>query len=77
MLKKWGYLNILTPTKNDRIAAGPNNEEEKAATTSRCLKIPQQSLIQHCERIKLRLHFEWTKVHKNAKNGQFGDFSKI
>ena len=32
MLKKWGYLNILTPTKNDRIAAGPNNEEEKAST---------------------------------------------
>ena len=31
-LQEWGYLNILTPTKNDRIAAGPNNEEKKAST---------------------------------------------
>ena len=23
----------------------------------------QKSLIQHCERSELRLHFEWTKVH--------------
>ena len=29
----------------------------------------RKSLIQHCERSELRLHFEWTKV--NAKNGQF------
>ena len=28
------------------------------------LKIPKdQSLIQHCERSELRLHFEWTKVN--------------
>ena len=27
--------------------------------------------IQHCERSELRLHFEWTKGHKNAKNSQF------
>ena len=32
---------------------------------------PAKSLIQHCERSELCLHFEWTKVHKNAKNGQF------
>ena len=30
----------------------------------------RKSLIQHCERSELRLHFEWTKVKlKNAKNG--------
>ena len=38
---------------------------------SRCLKITK-SIIQHCERSELRLHFEWTKVYfKNAKNGPF------
>ena len=30
-----------------------------------------KSRIQHCERSELRLHFECTKVDKNAKNGQF------
>ena len=29
----------------------------------RCLKITEKSLIQHCERSELRLHFEWTKVN--------------
>ena len=31
----------------------------------------RKSLIQHCERSELCLHFEWTKVNQNAKNGQF------
>ena len=31
-------------------------------TKARCLKITK-SLIQHCERSELRLHFEWTKVN--------------
>ena len=26
-----------------------------------------KSLIQHCERSELCLHFGWTKIHKNAK----------
>ena len=30
---------------------------------TRCLKITKKSLIQHCERSELRLHFEWTKVN--------------
>ena len=30
---------------------------------AQCLKITRKSLIQHCERSELRLHFEWTKVH--------------
>ena len=33
------------------------------ATMTRCLKITERSLIQHCERSELRLHFEWTKVN--------------
>ena len=36
----------------------------------------RKSLIQDCERSKQRLHFEWTKIDKNAKNGQFGEFLK-
>ena len=32
-------------------------------TKSRCLKITEKSLIQHCERSELRLHFEWTKAN--------------
>ena len=32
----------------------------------------RKSLIQHCERSELRLHFECSKV-ENAKNGQFGE----
>ena len=32
-----------------------------------------KSLIQHCERSELPLHFEWTF----AKNAQFGEFLKI
>ena len=31
----------------------------------------RKSLIQHCERSELRLHFEWTKVHYKCKKGQF------
>ena len=29
---------------------------------------PRKSLIQLCERSELRLHFEWTKVHKKCQN---------
>ena len=29
-----------------------------------------KSIIQHCERSEQRLHFEWTKVPKNAKDSQ-------
>ena len=36
----------------------------------------RKSLIQHCERSELRLHFEWTKVLKNAKTAHFGEFLK-
>ena len=30
-----------------------------------------KSRIQYCERSELSLHFEWAKVIKNDKNGQF------
>ena len=32
---------------------------------------PRKSRIQYCERSELRLHFEWTKVFQNVKNGPF------
>ena len=42
---------------------------------SRCLKITEKSLIQHCERSELSLHFEWTKAHfKNAKKISYETF---
>ena len=31
----------------------------------------RKSLIQHCERSELRLHFEWTKVNQKCNNGPF------
>ena len=31
----------------------------------------RKSLIQHCERSELCLHFEWTKVQEKRQNGQF------
>ena len=38
----------------------------------------RKSLIQHCERSELHLHFEWTKVHlKNAINGPIFKRTKI
>ena len=42
---------------------------------TRCLKIPEKSLIQYYE---LRLHFEWTKsLLKMPKNRQIGEFLKF
>ena len=29
----------------------------------------RKSLIQHCERSELRLHFEWTKVNQKCQKG--------
>ena len=43
----------------------------RIATFSTVYENHRKSRIQHCERSELRLHFEWTKVDKNAKNGQF------
>ena len=45
-------------------------ESMQSASGVTVFKIHKKSLIQHCERSELRLHFEWTKVIKNAKNGQ-------
>ena len=35
--------------------------------SARCLKITDKSLIQHCERSEIRLHFKWTKVNSKCK----------
>ena len=39
--------------------------------TSAVFENHRKSLIQHCERSELRLHFEWTKVNEKCQNGQF------
>ena len=36
-----------------------------------------KSLILHCERSELRLHFEWTKVHQNCPKYSIWRFKKI
>ena len=41
--------------------------EHKEEARARCLKITEKSLIQHCERRELRLHFEWTKVNQKCQ----------
>ena len=38
---------------------------------TQCLKIAPKSRIQVCEQSELRLHFEWKKFIKNAKNSPF------
>ena len=45
--------------------------EKKRQTKSHGVSKPQKKSHQHCERSELRLYFKWTKVHQNAKNGQF------
>ena len=42
-----------------------------AIMDSTLLKNQRKSLIQNCERSELRLHFQWTKLIKNAKNSPF------
>ena len=57
------YVSILhkinngeDDTRHSQVPLAPDS------SVSRCLKI-KKSLIQHCERSELRLHFESTKVH--------------
>ena len=49
----------------------------KYKSRSRCLKIPQKSIIHCCERSELSLHFEWTKVHQKCQKWlSFSEFLK-
>ena len=48
-----------------------NQFKNQNFSETRCLKNTEKSLIQHCERSELLLHFKWTKVYQNAKNGPF------
>ena len=53
------------------------SETKKSFCKTQCLKITEKSLIQHCERSELRLHFEWTKVsYKYQKWWIFASFLK-
>ena len=40
--------------------------EKEFLLNARSLKITEKSLIQHCERSELRLHFEWTELIKKC-----------
>ena len=40
---------------------------EKLKTKITVFENHRKSLIQHCERSELRLHFEWTKVHQKCQ----------
>ena len=46
-----------------------NEKSTRKSTTTipQSLKITENSLIQHCERSELRLHFEWTEVHQKCQ----------
>ena len=50
---------------------GHFQEQFEKQDRAHCLKNHLKCLIQHCERSELRLHFEWTKVHKNTKIENF------
>ena len=51
--------------------------EENSVCTYKCMLFITKSLIQHCERSELRLHFEWTKVAlKCQKSSIMGCFWK-
>ena len=54
---------ILSDRENVNCNSQCDWKSRKKCLTSRCLKITEKSLIQHCERSELRLQFEWTKVH--------------
>ena len=51
------------------ISQAANHVAQKAKLPQKCMVFEnhRKSLIKHC---KLRLHFKWTKVQKNTKNGQ-------
>ena len=52
------------------------NKRGKTYKSSTVVENRRKSLIQHCERSELRLHFEWTKVHKKMpKMANFGENS--
>ena len=41
------------------------------------MEITEKSLIQHCERSELRLHFEWTQVNEKCQKWSIlASFSK-
>ena len=50
-------------TLNQRVPSLERDEEAAREEVSTVFENHRKSLIQHCERSELRLHFEWTKVH--------------
>ena len=48
----------------------------KTIKSTQCLKIPEKSLIQHCERSEQRLHFRWPKVNQKCQKWVWANFWK-
>ena len=53
---RFTFLFSIYPSDDDRT-------EVSEAYESTVFENHRKSLIQHCERSELRLHFEWPKVH--------------
>jgi|ERR1712062_711632 len=65
--RRWKNLSVSVPDHQSGIplytTLEVHIEDIFPAPKAQCLKITEKSLIYHCERSELRLHFEWTKVH--------------
>ena len=62
------YVSILhkinngeDDTRHSQVPLAPDS------FVSRCLKITEKGLIQHCERSELRLHYESPKVNQKCQ----------
>ena len=54
---------IFGPLKEDILVSHKVVLTTNQSVHCTLLENHKKSLIQHCERSELRLHFEWTKVH--------------
>ena len=74
----WGLRLTLDSCRLCSFAIVDSPPVKSAIQSYRVFENLRNSLIQHCKRCELRLHFEWTKAHwKMPKMVQFGEFLKI
>ena len=68
---------IIANTTCEAKSSHPASEGDNVSEVYTVFANHRKSLIQQCERSKLRLHFEWTKVNKKMpKMVPFGEFLK-
>ena len=76
-LKERNFSSLL-PSRN--VPSGNSNSKVTLVLkpkVSTVFENRRKSLIQHCKRSELRLHFEWTKIHlKMPKMAQIGECLK-